>query len=70
MRKILILVTAICLCSCDVTNTIENTTVKYYRYDTGGKVFTIEVEGHIYIVGGTYNGSGIIHAEHCPCKNK
>jgi hypothetical protein len=30
----------------------------------------VEIEGHLYVIySGTYKG-GIIHAEHCPCKNK
>jgi hypothetical protein len=75
MKKILILLATICLCSCDVTETNRtylnnNTDVKYYRLDGNGRVYTIEIEGHIYIVTGSSSGGGIIHAEHCPCENK
>lgn len=75
MKKILILLAAICLCGCDVTE-IKRTyindgaEVKYYRCDASGHVYTIEIEGHIYIVTGASDSGGIIHAEHCPCKNK
>lgn len=75
MKKILILLAAICLCGCDVTETKrtyvnDNIDVKYYRLDATGRVYTIEIEGHTYIVTGSDSGGGIIHAEHCPCKNK
>ena len=75
MKKILILLAAICFCSCDVTETDrtihnDNVPVKYYRLDNTGRVYTIEIEGHIYIVTGSCSGGGIIHAEHCECKNK
>ena len=30
----------------------------------------VEIEGHAYIVTGPYNNPRVIHAEHCPCKNK
>lgn len=73
MKKILILFAAICLCGCDVTETNrpyinDNVEVKYYRCNGAGRVYTIELEGHIYIVAGS--SGGIIHAEHCPCKNE
>lgn len=75
MKKILILLAAICFCGCDMTETdktIHNdiVPVKYYRLDGTGRVYTIEIEGHIYIVTGSSSGGGIIHAEHCPCKSK
>lgn len=75
MKKILILLAAICLCGCDMTETNktfikDNTEVKYYRCDGSGHVYTIEIEGHIYIVAGSSSGGGIVHAEHCPCKMK
>ena len=75
MKKILILLAAICFYSCDVTETDrtyhnDNVPVRYYRLDGTGRVYTIEIEGHIYIVTGSCSGGGIIHAEHCPCKTK
>ena len=73
MKKILILLVVICLCGCDVTETNRtylnnNTEVKYYRCDATGRIYTIDIEGHVYIVNGSSSGGGIIHAEHCPCK--
>ena len=75
MKKILILLAAICCCGCssiDIkdTATTEPTKIKYYRNDLGGCIYTIEVEGHLYIAIDKAHGAGIIHAEHCPCKTK
>lgn len=75
MKKILILLVAICCCGCTIvetkaTTTTETTKIKYYRNDVGGSIYSIEVEGHLYIVFGKSHGGGIIHAEHCPCKMK
>lgn len=34
------------------------------------QMYIVEIEGHEYIVVGPPNNPRIIHAEHCPCKNK
>lgn len=73
MKKILICLAAIC-CGCssveiETTKTTETTKVKYYRND-GTSIYSIEVEGHLYIVFDGYHEGSIIHAEHCPCKMK
>ena len=73
MKKILILLTAFCCCGCGSTE-IDATqnTPKYYKEMNWVKdgIYSVEVEGHIYIVfDGAYCGN-IIHAEHCPCKAK
>ena len=75
MKKILILLAAICCCGCSsvetkATSTAEITKIKFYRNDIGGRIYSVEVEGHLYIVFGMPRGGGIIHAEHCPCKMK
>lgn len=75
MKKILILLAAICCYGCsgvetNATAATETTEIKYYRNDIGGHIYSVEIEGHIYIVASTSNGGSIIHAEHCSCKNK
>ena len=76
MKKILILLATICCCGCssniDIRNTItaDTTKIKYYRNDISGCIYSIEIEGHLYIALDEGHGAGIIHAEHCPCKNK
>ena len=75
MKKILILLAAICCCGCGSiethdTFTTDTTIIKYYINDPGRFIYSVEIEGHLYLVySGSYKGS-IIHAEHCPCKNK
>lgn len=75
MKKMLILLVAICCCGCSsvetkATATAETTNIKYYRNDLGGHIYVVEIEGHLYIAMGSCHGGGIIHAEHCPCKMK
>lgn len=72
MKKILILLAAICCCGCSTietkeVKTTETTKIKYYRLDHTS-IYSIEVEGHLYIVFDGYHEGSIIHAEHCPCK--
>lgn len=75
MKKILILLVAICCCGCDSTGVTkeeptQNIHLKFYYRDLGTILYTAEIEGHLYVIySGTYKG-GIIHAEHCPCKMK
>lgn len=75
MKKISILLAALGLVGCSSIETekikaTETTKIKYYRNDLGGAIYTIEVEGHLYIAIYEGYGAGIIHAEHCPCKTK
>jgi hypothetical protein len=75
MKKILILLAVICCCGCSdietkVTATDDITRIKVYKNDVGCRIYSVEIEGHIYLIySGDYKG-GIIHAEHCPCKMK
>lgn len=75
MKKILILLAIICFCGCHSTgtNTIEPSekiNVRQYYKDSTTRVFTMEVEGHLYLVYDGHNACGVLHAEHCPCKMK
>lgn len=75
MKRALILLAVICCYGCSsvgtkATSTTETTKIKYYRNDVGGHIYSVEVEGHLYIVSGASHGGGIVHAEHCPCKMK
>lgn len=75
MKKILILLVTICLCGCGSSSVTkeeptQNLNEKYYYKDSDDRLFTVEIEGHLYIIyKGLYKG-GITHAEHCTCKNK
>lgn len=71
MKKILIFLTGILLCGCSTEMTpAQKVKVQKYEASTGDGIYSVEVEGHIYIVyDGSYCGN-IIHAEHCPCKTR
>lgn len=75
MKRFLILLATICCCGCSsiekkVTTTNEIVKIRYYKSDMGACIYTIEIENHKYIVYSGNHGGGIIHAEHCQCKNK
>ncbi len=77
MKKILICLGMImCFMGCvdsTGTNVVEPTghlNVRQYYKDVSTWVFTMEIEGHLYLVYDGYHNGSIIHAEHCPCKNK
>ena len=75
MKKILILLATICLYGCGNTGITkeeqtQNLNEKYYYKDGDDRLFTVEIEGHLYIVYKGFYKGGITHAEHCPCKNK
>lgn len=74
MKKILILLSAICCCGCSTGITKEEPTqniqVKCYYEDPSMCLFTAKIEGHLYIIYDGYHNGGILHAEHCPCKMK
>lgn len=70
MKKILILLAAVCCCGCNVppktaleTSKVELTTVGYMKY--------VKYDGHEYLIwsSGGYQG-GICHSPNCPCKTK
>ena len=74
MKKILILLAAICCCGCNspieknISISDEPANMKYYKCDMAGNIYTIEIEGHLYVIYSGARKGGIIHAEHCPCK--
>lgn len=75
MKKLLILLVAICCCGCNDTGTnttepSEKLNIEQYFKNSTTEVFTMEIEGHLYLVYDGHNACGILHAEHCPCKNK
>ena len=74
MKKILICLAALGLVGCRSIETekikaTDTTKLKYYRNDHT-TIYSIEIEGHLYIVFDGYHEGGIIHAEHCSCKMK
>ena len=75
----LIIASALCLSGCEEYEQLQaqqlqaqqsQIKVKYYNPVMGVHIYSIDIEGHCYIVfDGHYKGS-IIHSESCPCKNK
>lgn len=79
MKKMLILLVAICCCGCgeDFSKAMNQpivetprTEVNYYVNAMGPDISVIEIEGHLYLFFSGNPKGGIIHAEHCPCKMK
>ena len=73
MKNILIFFVIILCLGCsnidkEKSNVDGVTQVKLINTTSVSYLYIVEIEGHQYILNGTYNG-GIIHAEHCPCKN-
>lgn len=74
MKKILIFFVIILCLGCsnvdkEKSNIDSVTAVKSINFDGVNEVYLIEIEGHQYIIYNGINKGGIIHAEHCPCKN-
>ena len=76
MKKILYLLsilaftTSCCGEPANTTSTNDNIVTKVYHDTASRKIYTVNIEGHTYIVLNGLRGESIIHAEHCPCKNK
>ena len=74
MKNILIFfVIILCLGCCNVdkekSNVDDATAVKSINLGQVNNVYLVEIEGHQYIIFNGLNKGGVIHAEHCPCKN-
>lgn len=74
MKNILIFFAIILCLGCsnvdeEITNVDDATVVKTINIYPSCEVYLIEIEGHQYIIFNGVRKGGIIHAEHCPCKN-
>lgn len=74
MKNILIFFAIILCLGCsnvdeEITNVDDATVVKTINIYPACDVYLIEIEGHQYIIFDGIRKGGIIHAEHCPCKN-
>lgn len=66
----LAIASALCLAGCGVKDDSESAplTEKYFKKSISENIYSIEIEGHEYIIfEGVYKG-GIIHSESCPCR--
>ena len=68
----LIIVSALCLSGCeehtDSASTQPNR--KVFENSFEACIYSLEIEGHEYIIFNGYRKGGIIHSESCPCKEK
>jgi len=73
MNKIIFLMlTVLTIVSCDTPQVKDKQTVNQIvsKTEFGEGVREVEIKGHIYLIFEGVNKGNIIHAEHCPCKNK
>lgn len=73
LLSILVLTTSCCeepVNTASAASTNANIVTKVYLDTASRKIYTVNIEGHTYIVLNGLHGESIIHAEHCPCKMK
>ena len=65
---------ALCLAGCGVD--VESTSAPptpskevYFKRSLSTSIYSIEIEGHEYIIFDGVRKGGIIHSESCPCRN-
>lgn len=44
--------------------------VKFFKKNFQTFIYSIEIEGHYYIIFDGYQKGGIVHSESCPCKKE
>jgi hypothetical protein len=71
MKKILFCLIAFLTMSCTCNSDTHNPKLNVAPLSYGSDIDIVEIEGHLYIVymDEFSGGSGICHAEHCPCRN-
>lgn len=65
----LVITSALCLAGCYEYEQV-NSKKKYYNTTTGVRIYSIEIEGHEYILFNGYRKGGITHSESCPCRKE
>jgi hypothetical protein len=69
-NDVLVIASALCLAGCGVKDDSASapSKEKYFKQSVSTHIYSIEIEGHEYIIfDGAYKG-GIIHSESCPCR--
>ena len=69
----LVIASALCLAGCDEYEygyEQFQTKRKYYGTTIGVPIYSIEIEGHEYILFNGYRKGGITHSESCPCRKE
>ena len=73
MKKILILLAAICCYGCNDMPQKEVTVDTFYDISPSVSVRYIEFDGHQFIeyrLGGVHGGGSLCHSPNCPCLNQ
>ena len=65
----LVITSALLLAGCEEYEKVQANR-KYYNTTIGVRIYSIEIEGHDYIVFNGYRKGGITHSESCPCKKE
>lgn len=72
----LVIASALCLAGCDRHGYEQFQTQQfkskgeYYNPTIGVRIYSIEIEGHEYILFDGYREGGITHSESCPCRKE
>ena len=68
----LVITSALLLAGCEEhTDTAQaQSKVKFFKKNFSTFIYSIEIEGHDYIIFDSYQKGGIIHSESCPCKKE
>ena len=61
---------ALCLAGCgvDVDSTSTPSVERYFKKSASTFIYSIEIEGHEYIIFDGMRKGGIVHSESCPCR--
>ena len=65
----LVIASALCLSGCEKYEQLQ-IKEKYCNIPFEARIYSIEIEGHDYIVFNGYRKGGITHSESCPCKKE
>ena len=69
MKYIIAAAAALVLAGCHEYEQVQ-TKVKYYNPTIGVRIYSIEIEGHDFILFNGYRKGGITHSESCQCKKE
>lgn len=65
-----VIASALCLAGCSVKDDPPPAPPeeRYFKKSASTFIYSIEIEGHEYIIFDGFRKGGIIHSESCPCK--
>lgn len=66
-----VIASALCLAGCSVKDDSASVPPeeRYFKKSATTFIYSIEIEGHEYIIFDGMRKGGIVHSESCPCKN-